>query len=405
MSEYSKVLRIINTSNNVNNRTENRSNSSDRILMSGESILQGKLLQMYIRRKNCGKIILVQEHDEAVIRELNRIPNTVVIHNSAETKAYHPFAGHSEDEIYKMMCALSVSEPMSNGLKRLLRYFSRLLVLDENLIEVIVREGCDIDVLESRVDILCQRCKITESEGRHLLDHIESFAQYFVSIEVLLDNLLEFTRKKSTPMGFNTSYSIRSCIEQHKNMVFVFDNDLNAADGYDRLLLTLLSADINLSLKNTQEEYCFVINDLKYQYLRPFEWILSQPKASLFINLYRAADYYKNNIYSQLIRSRFEDYLIFTHKNQDMCVFWSNSLGSARTVEYNYSNSDTTITRYPLLPVANGLFGMQQHSEVLGYHYVDKNIHQDYEIRDLRNTELFYFVRSQNRISRHSLNL
>ena len=97
--------------------------------------------------------------------------------------------------------------------------------------------------------------------------------------------------------------------------------------------------------------------------------------------------------------------MIFRHANYDMSVFWSNSFGTARIVEYNYSNSTTVTTKYPLFPIANGLFGMQQHTEVSGFHYVDKNIHPDYEIRNLQNNELFYYVKSQNRISQHSLAL
>ena len=285
----------------------------------------------------------------------------------------------------------------------LLKYFARLLVMDENLIDAIAREGCDLFVFEEHINGLCQRNVLTEREGQRLLNHFESLTQSFVDLEVMLDDLLQLTRKGAASLGFRVSYSIKSCIEQNRNMIFVFDGSLRSSDGFDRMLLSLLSADAELSLKNTRKRYCFMVDDLKYQYLSPFEWIFSEPDVTLMVNLNESADYTANRLYAQLIRSKFEDYLIFTHKNSDMCSFWSDSLGSARTVEYNYSNSNTTTTRYPLLPVANGLFGMQQHSEVTGYHYVDKNIHQDYEIRDLRNNELFYYIRSKNRISRHTL--
>ena len=403
MSEFSKALNILHRSDQAENNYQAQQNLTDKVLMSGESGIQRQLLQMYIQRKKLGKIILIRKRDDAFMRTLSSIPNTVIIQNAAGTKTYHPFAGHSENEIYQMLCALPFPGNMGSGLRRLLSYFSKLLVIDENLIEAIVNEGCDLDVLEARVDELCRRNVITENEGRRLLQRMESFTRDFVDLEALLIDLMELTRKGSASFGFRASYSIRSCIEQNKNLVFVFDNNLRAADGYDRMLLSLVSSDIELSLKNTQKEYCFVVDDLKHQYLQPFEWVFSQPNVSCLINLNETADYCTNKSYSQLVKSGFEDYLIFTHKNHDMCVFWSDSFGSARTVEYNYSASNTAVTRYPLLPIANGLFGMQQHSETTGYHFVDKNMHQDYEIRDLRNNELFYFVRSQNRISRHSL--
>ena len=403
MSEYDKVMQVLHRSNPKGNHGCNTSAKTDKILISGDSTLQQQLIKLFVQNRPEGKIILTRESENAFWHSLRNHPDYVIIQNTSGSKTYHPFEGHSDNDIYKLLCSLSSTGEFSSGLKLLLKQFAKLLVLDENLIEAIVTNGCGIEVFERRLDNLYNRNLISDAERNSFQARFESYISYYQDLEVLLNDLLDFTENMLHTSGFRTAHSIAADISKGKNLIFVFDNDLRSASGYDKMLLSLLAGDIELSLKNSGRGYSFIIDDLSYQYVQPFEWIYSQPKVAVLMNLESVADYYTNVQYTQLVRSKFEVYMVFGHRNQDMSVFWSNSFGTARMVEYNYSNSNTVTTKYPLFPIANGLFGMQQYSEVSGYHYVDKNIHSDYEIRNLQNNELFYYVKSQNRISQYSL--
>ena len=402
MSEYDKVQRMLHRSDTITSGFTSKS-AKDKILISGDSTIQQQLIRLLVKNKKGGKIILTKESLNAFWHELRNDPDYVIIQNIPGSKTYHPFTGHSDSEIYKMLCALPGTREISSGLKLLLKQFSKLLVLDENLIEAIVAQGCSISVFENRLDMLMQRGLINEITRNSWQARLESYVSYYGDLEVLLNDVLEFTENMIHTNGFRTAHSLEQDITSGRNLIFVFDNDLHSASGYDKMLLTLLAGDLEFSLKNSEKRYWFIVNDLSYQYVRPFEWVYSQPNVSLLMNLESVADYCLNPRYTQLIRSKFENYMIFEHRNQDMSVFWSNFFGTARIVEYNYSNSNTVTTKYPLFPIANGLFGTQQYSEVLGFHYVDKNIHPEYELRNLRNDEIFYYVKSQNRVSKHTL--
>lgn len=404
MSEFDKVKQVLHRSNPTINGFSS-DNTADKILLSGDSTFQQQLIRLFLQNRRNGKIILTRNSDNAFWKQLSNHPDYIIIQNKPGSKTYHPFAGHDSDEIFKMLCALPNNTRISSGLKLLLNQFAKLLVLDANLIESLVENGCTMEIFESRLNNLARRNLISEATCRSMQSRLESYIAYFEDLEALLTDLINFTGNMLHSTGFRTVHSIIADIQKGKNLVFVFDNDLNSASGYDKMLLSLLSSDIEFSLMNTNLRFGFIIDDLKYQYVRPFEWIYSQSNVSYLLNLESEADYHTNSKYTQLVRSKFENYLIFRHANQDMSVFWSNSFGTARIVEYNYSSSTTVTTKYPLFPVANGLFGMQQYTEVSGFHYVDKNIHPDYEIRKLRNNELFYYVKSQNRISQHSLAL
>ena len=402
MSEYDKIQQVLHRVNPTPTGISS-TNKNDRILLSGDSTLQQKLIQLFVQNKRWGKIILTRYSDNAFWHDLRNNSDYVIIQNTPGSKTYHPFAGHNENEIYKMLCALPSARNVSSGLKLLLKQFSKLLVLDENLIEALVANGCNISTFENRLDILIRRNLINEITSNLFQTRLESYISHYEELEVLLNDLMDFTENMIHSVGFRTAHSIALDITRGKNMIFVFDNDLRSASDYDKMLLSLLSSDVELSLKNSGQKYCFIIDDLSYQYVRPFEWVFSQPNVSFLMNLESVADYFKNPNYTQVVRSNFENYLVFGHNNQDMSVFWSNTFGTARTVEYSYSNSNMITTKYPLFPVARGLFGMQQYSEVSGFHYVDKNIHPDYEIKRLTNNELFYYVKSQNTISQHTL--
>lgn len=402
MSEFDKVQQVLHRSNPTTN-TFGSTNSNDKILISGESTIQQQLIHLFVQNRSGGKIILTRDRENAFWHNLRNNPDYVIIQNKPGCKTYHPFAGHTDAEIYKMLCALPRTGGISSGLNLLLKQFAKLLVLDENLIEVLVSDGCSLNVFEDRLDLLMRRNLLNETTRNTFQNRLESYISYFEDLEVLLNDLLDFTGNMIHTTGFRTAHSIATDIRNRKNLIFVFDNDMRSVSGYDKMLLSLLSGDLEFSLKNSEINYSFVIDDLNYQYVRPFEWVHSQTKASVLMNLESIADYYTNPKYSQLVRSNFEIYMVFAHRNQNMSIFWSESFGRARIVEYNYSNSNTVTTKYPLFPVANGLFGTQQYTEVSGFHYVDKNIHPDYEIRNLNNNELFYFVKSQNRISQHSL--
>ena len=402
MSEFDKVRQVLHHTNPTTTGF-NSVNMTDKVLISGDSTYQQQLILLFMQNRKNGKIVLTHESENAFWHNMRNHPDYVIIQNTPGSRTYHPFAGHTDIDIYRMLCALPCTSEVSDGLRLLLKQFAKLLVLDENLIEALVTDGCTIETFENRLNILSRRNLINETRRNAFQSRLESYISYFESLEVLLNDLLDFTENMLHTRGFRTAHSIATDISKGKNIVFVFDNDLRSASRYDKMLLSLLASDFELSLKNSNINYSFIIDDLSYQYVRPFEWIYSQPNVSYLMNLESVADYYTNPRYSQLVRSKFEIYMVFGHANHDMSVFWSDSFGTAKIVEYNYSNSNTVTTKYPLFPMANDLFRMQQYTEVSGFHYVDKNIHPDYEIRNLRNNELFYYVKSQNRIIQHSL--
>ena len=159
------------------------------------------------------------------------------------------------------------------------------------------------------------------------------------------------------------------------------------------------------TLKNSSINYTLVIDDLPYTYVKAFEWVFSQNLPSIIINLASAADYHINARYTHLIRSKIDYYLVFNHQNQDMCRFWSDSFGTSRIIEYNYSSSNTVTTKYPLFEFANNLLGSQQQTNVSSYHYVDKNLYPDYEIRNLLPNEFFFYERQTNRLTKRILSV
>lgn len=403
MSEFDKARNLLDRRNIVM-RNSLEKNNVEKILFSGESPMQKKFITSYISSRRSSKIILDKSGSTNMWKSYVNDPNTVVIRNSNDSKAYNPFWGHSDVEIYQMLLKLASSEKLTSGFKILLKLFSELLKYDINLIDAVSRSdaGCTLELFERRLDLLVRKNIISEREANARFERLRSYVSSFQDLESLILDLTLFTGNIVSAQGFRTTYSLTTILNQHKNVVFVFDGDLNSASGFDKMLLTLLSGDLEF-VESTYHSFDLIINDLSYQYIKPFEWALESEKIPCLVNFESETNYATIQMFGQLVRSNMSKYAIFRHSNSQACKFWSDALGTSPMVEYSYNMSDSNTTKYPLFSPVNNLFGTQQHSESVGYRYVDKNIYQDYDIRNLGPNEFFYYDKGLNQVSQQSI--
>lgn len=410
MSEFDKIQNILHRTNPSVNTAINSVSAYSRItkcLLSGTSRWQQVLVESFVANQNIGKIILTKESANSVYHSLVNRTDTIVIRNSPSSKAYHPFSGHNDVEIAQMLKKLSNQGTRDADLNNLIRHFSKLFTLDSNLIEAISNniEGLTLELIEERLEILVRRNIVSEREAEQRMGVFRSYVSSFSTLEDMLADLIEFSRVSNLSLGFRTSYSVNTALANRKNLVFVFDGDLNSASGYDKTLLTLLSSDIELSQSIKTIPFALIIDDVSYLYIKPFQALLDRGNVFVVLNLETETDYSVNKVYGQLITTKFERYMIFRHTNDTARNYWSNFFGGARVIEYNYSNSNTAITKYPMFSTLTGLFGTEQHSDVVGFHYVDRNIFQEYDIRNLHEKEYLLFEKNSNQISQQTLNV
>lgn len=399
MSEFDRAQRVLNVIQIHNSPQNNAQNTLDRILISGESQCQPTLVNAFLQNKSCGRIVLTNNAEA-----YRGIPNAIVICNSVGSRNYHPFYGHSQTEIEDMLCGLIplVHNP-TDGLKMLVKAFSRMLTLDAALIDAIVNNHYRItnDLFEERADLLVQRGSLSRRDADDLCDMLRGYSTSYSALESMLSALTRMSANASGISGFRVTRSLKNILTSGGCVVFAFDGNLEAADQYDRTLLALLPTDLTCLCHCTQD-FALVFDNLPWSYIEPFSWII-QKKVSCLMHLVDSVEYTRPGPAADCIGNRFTRYLIFRHSSDETCTYWSNFLGKGRFVEYSYSGGNTVTTRYPLSQAYNYLFGMEQHNEGVGYHYVDRNIYQSYDIKNQPDFVFMCFDKKNNHVFQNTL--
>ena len=400
MSEFDKTQRILNTIRIHQPETAQVSDDRERILISGESRYQPMLVKAYLQNKRCGRIVLTGNAD--AYRDL---PNTTIICNRPGSRNYYPFHGHTQLEIEDMLRSLIplVRNP-TDGLDGLLKYFSRMMMLDPNLIDAIVRNDCCIttDLFEERLDLMVQRGRISERDGENLFRKLRSCTTDYTALQKMLNALTRMSANASTGIGLHVTRSLKGILEAGGCVVFEFDGNIDAQDFYDRTILSLLPTDLQLLCTNNQHSFAIVFDNLPWIYFRPFRWILGK-KVSCLVHLMEFVEYANPGEASDCFGNQFARYLIFKHSSDETCTYWSNFLGKGRLIEYTYSGGNTITTRYPLSQALNFLYGSEQHNEGMSYHYVDRNIYQSYDIKNQQDFVFMCFDKRTNNVFQNTL--
>lgn len=400
MSEFDKarnVLRIIRVQQPERNQP---GGGQERILISGESACQSMLVEAYLQNKNCGRLVVTGNADP-----YRFLPNTAVICNRPGSRTYHPFHGHTKQEIEDMLCSLIplVNEP-SNGLRPLIKLFSRLLTMDPGLLDAIVNNDCCItnDLFEERLELVIQSGRCSRPDAESLYDKLRSYTTDYTALQNMLDSLTRMSANAAARTGLSVARSLRNMLACGSCVVFEFDGNIDGADRYDRTLLSLLCADLQLLCSGSQLEFAFVFDDLPWDYFRPFRWLLGK-KVPFLANLSGFAEYVDPGEAANCFGTQFMRYLIFRHSSSEACTYWSDFLGQGRLIEYTYSAGNTVTTRYPLSQALNFLYGSEQHNDGMSYHYVDRNIYQSYDIKNQMDHVFLSFDKRTNNVCQNTL--
>ncbi len=398
MSEFSKAIDFVQKQNS-NTRIENHLyEMGQRYVFSGDSVYKNSIItRCFYKMNNVGKIILTQNSENSIWKS-NR--NGVVIRNNMYSDIYNPFKGYKNDKIFQMMHKLPGFDSLSPVACNLLRRLCFIIELDNSFFSSFSGYSSLEEIINDRVSYLHNNGKIDNNMYERIIDAVDSRFSDLDELESFFYNISHIINRVSRNSGFRVSHSLAEDIARNKEIYFVFDNNLSSSDAFDSVLIALLSCDIEQSLIG--KEFCFVIDDLPYSYVEPFEWIFSYSNVISILNLCKNANYYSEDKYSRLIRSQFDYYMIFVHKDSKMCQFWSDAFGTGRFIEYNFNNTNSYTDRLPIPRSLNEMLGNKQISEATGYHYVDKNIHPDYEIRNLNAKTFFLYDKKNNTITKTS---